>query len=95
MVAISLPFNQPLSPNPYTAQAHPGWNSAYDQCLQLQISNPQLAMHARCLGFLIIEAIDDASRDYITEEILQCMADDNKLQDYTSSTYSACVSRRP
>jgi hypothetical protein len=81
MVAISLPSNQPLGPNPYTAQAHPKSNSAYDQCLQLQISNPQLTMHARCLGYLIIEATDDASRDYISEEILQCMADDKKLQD--------------
>ena len=82
MAAIPvLPSNHPLGPNPYNPQTHPAWNSAYDQCFQLQISNPQLAMHARCLGYLIIEAIDDASRNYITEEILRCMADDDKLRD--------------
>ena len=78
-----LPSNHPLGPNPYNPQTHPAWNSAYDQCFQLQIFNPQLAMHARCLGYLIIEAIDDASRNYITEEILRCMADDDKLRDLT------------
>jgi len=82
MAAIPvLPSNHPLGPNPYNPQTHPAWNSAYDQCFQLQTSNPQLAMHARCLGYLIIEAIDDASRNYITEEILRCMTDDDKLRD--------------
>jgi len=48
--------------------------------------------------YLIIEAIGDAWQDYITEEILHCVADDDKLQDakiwlnYTLSTYSASVS---
>jgi len=38
----------------------------------------------RCLGYLIIEAIDDQSRNYITEESLRCVADgthDDKLRD--------------
>ena len=76
-----LPSNHPLGPNPYNAETHPSWNGAYDQCLQLQTSNPQLAINARCLGYLLIEAIDDASRDYVSEEIILCIDDDDKLKD--------------
>jgi hypothetical protein len=82
MAAVPLlPSNHPLGPNPYNAETHHSWNSAYNQCLQLQTSNLQLPFHARCLGYLLIEAIDDASRDYITEEILICMDNDDKLKD--------------
>ncbi|KAF8268184.1 hypothetical protein EI94DRAFT_1700463 [Lactarius quietus] len=95
MAAIPLlRSNHPLGPNPYNAETHPLWNSAYDQCLQLQVSNPRLAtneqvveapcmdsIHARCLGYMLIEAIDDASRDYIAEDIVICMNNDDKLND--------------
>jgi hypothetical protein len=95
MTAIPLlPSNHPFGPNPYNAETHPSWNSAYDQCLQLQTSNPQLAIYARCLGYLLIEAIDDASRDYIAEEIVMCMDNDNSLEDlaklYVNHIFRLC-----
>jgi hypothetical protein len=82
MAAIPLlPRNHPLGPNPYNADTHPAWHRAYGQCLQLQTSTPQLASHALCLGYLLIEAVDDPSRDYITKEILLCVDSGDKLKD--------------
>ncbi|KAF8267683.1 hypothetical protein EI94DRAFT_1729918 [Lactarius quietus] len=75
-----LPRDSPLGPNPYNAEAHSPWFSAYDRCLQLQASNPEWAMHARCLGYLLSEAIDDGSRHYIAREIVNCTGND-KLKD--------------
>ena len=76
-----LPTNHPLGINPYDISAQPAWYSAYDQCLQLQIGDSQQQLYARCLGYLLQEAIDETSRDYVAAEIIRCKYDAQKLND--------------
>lgn len=75
-----LPANQPLGVNPCDVKAHPAWYGAYDQCLQLQIGSSQQQLYARCLGYLLHEAVDETSRDYLAAEIIHCMGDVQQLK---------------
>ena len=78
---LRLPTNQPLGINPYDISVQPSWHSAYNQCLQLQIGDSQQQLYARCLGYLLQEAIDETSRDYVAAEIIRCKYDAQKLND--------------
>jgi len=40
---------------------------------------PSSLIYARCLGFLIIEAPDDAARDYISHEIMRCEGNGDQM----------------
>jgi len=83
-VLVPAPFLQGRSlAQQTTSIAHflkPDTHAAYDQCLQNQVEvgdNATLLMYAHCLGFLIIEAPDDAARYLISNKIVkvdcQCM----------------------
>jgi len=76
VVQFFSPRRQPLPGNPYSQTLNSAAHSAYDQCLQREheaINDVQL-LYTRCLVYLITEAPDDDARDYISIEILACMA---------------------
>ena len=78
---LRLPTNHPIGINPYDISAQPAWHIAYNQCLKLQIGDSQQQLYARCLGYLLQEAIDETSRDYVAAEIIRCKYDAQKLND--------------
>ncbi len=70
------------------------WSSAYNQCLQFQIGDSQQQLYARCLGYLLQEAIDETSRDYVAAEIIRCNGDVQELNDlakfYINHVFRLC-----
>ncbi len=91
---LRLPTNQPLGVNPYDADVQHLWSSAYNQCLQFQIGDSQQQVYARCLGYLLQEAIDEKSQDYIAAEIIRCNSDVQELNDlatfYINHVFRLC-----
>lgn len=88
----------PLPKNPYSTPSEGRWHDAYDMCLKIEpaLADPleEDAVHARLLGYLILEAPTPAGRDYISEEILNCEGNTAKLSElvkfFVSSVMPVC-----
>lgn len=96
---VPFPRHQPLPSNPYPQDLNSEAHAAYNECLKCQDeagNGAELLIYARCLGFLIIEAPDDAARDYISHEIMRCEGNSDRMnalaQFYITHLFRLCGS---
>ena len=78
---LRLPTNQPLGINPHDTDVRHLWSSAYDHSLGHQNGDSQQQLYARCLGYLLRDAVDETSRDYVAAKIIRCKRCIQKLND--------------
>ena len=78
---LRLPTNQPLGINPHDTDVRHLWSSAYDHSLGHQNGDSQQQLYARCLGYLLRDAVDETSRDYVAAKIILCKRCIQKLND--------------
>lgn len=72
-----------LSSNPFNSQSQPQSFLAYKKCEQLEAieeSNEEALVHARVLGFFLLEAPTNVGLSMMSDQIDQCMDNVEKLR---------------
>ena len=93
-MAAVLSGNLPLPPNPYSTMNNLEWHNAYSCCLNIENGTRIQIMQARILGYAMIEAPIDEGRTNVSQDILGCNDDSDKLRGladlYLSQLFRLC-----